>query len=88
VYIYNHYYNVGKEKLYDSGTVLIVGFSVTTGLVNMLSLNPNIRAINEAKVIGKTIFDVVDRNPRIADVPNAVDSFSVNKGIFFKDVMF
>jgi ABC-type multidrug transport system fused ATPase/permease subunit len=86
--VYKHYWNAAKDKDFDSGTILIIVISIATGLINLLSLNPNIRAINEAKVVGKTIFDVVDRVPLINDHENCVSDFTVNKSIAFKNVTF
>ena len=48
-----------------------------TGLVNILSLNPNLQAINKAKVVGKTVFDVLERKPLICDLPDAIKEFNL-----------
>jgi hypothetical protein len=37
------------------------------GMVNVIGLTPNLQAVIKAKVIGKTIFDVIDRVPEIKD---------------------
>lgn len=88
VYVRKNYYNEVKGTNFNSGTILTVIITNAIGLINLLSLNPNIRAINEAKVVGKTIFDVVDRVPLIADHNNCVDDFTVTKAITFTNVTF
>lgn len=88
VFVHQHYYNEIKDKDFDAGTVLTIVIIISIGLINILSLNPNIRAINEARVVGKTIFDIVDRVPQIADHPNCVDNLTLNRAITFQNVVF
>ena len=42
----------------------------------------------KAKVIGRMIFDVIDRVPEIRDHGTCVANFEVNKAIKFQDVSF
>ena len=37
------------------------------GMVTIMSLSPNIAALMKAKVVGKKIFEVIDRVPEIRD---------------------
>ena len=39
-------------------------------------------------MVGKAIFDVIDREPKIKDGPDAISHFELNDGIEFKEVSF
>ena len=60
-------WNYGYGEPYNVGTLLIVQFTYMMGMMNMMSLNPNIQALAKALVVGKKVFDVIDRNPEIQD---------------------
>lgn len=66
VYISKGYTNPSKHyKPYDTGTLLSVLVSFMTGLTMIFGVTPNIQALIKAKVVGKTIFDVIERVPEI-----------------------
>ena len=50
-----------------------------TGMMQLFGLTPNIQALIKAKVVGKTIFDVIDRVPEIKDHEGCITSFQVEK---------
>jgi hypothetical protein len=52
---------------YTTGEFLTVFMAIMVGMVNVIGLTPNLQAVVKAKVIGKTIFDVIDRVPEIRD---------------------
>jgi ATP-binding cassette subfamily B (MDR/TAP) protein 1 len=54
----------------------------------VLSLTPNIQAIMKAKVVGKSVFDVIDRVPEIRDHPECKEDYTLNESIKFKGVTF
>lgn len=59
-----------------------------TGMMMIFGLNPNIQAIIKAKVVGRLIFDVIDRKPEIRDNDVALEDYILNDRIAFKDVTF
>lgn len=54
----------------------------------IFGLTPNIQAIIKARVVGKVIFDVIDRIPEIRDHPGCKENFDVTREISFKNVTF
>ena len=49
--------------------------SVMIGMTMVFTLTPNIAALVKAKVVGKMVFDVLDRVPLIKDHPGCVDNY-------------
>ena len=62
--------------------------SFMTGMMMIFGLTPNIQAMVKARVVGKTIFDVIDRVPEIIDHENCVTTFEVTDCINFENVTF
>jgi len=62
-------------KKYDIGGLLAVLVSFMTGMMQIFGLTPNIQALVKAKVVGKTIFDVIERVPEIKDHSGCVSTF-------------
>jgi len=58
------------------------------GMINLMGLTPNIQAVIKARVIGKGVFEVIDRVPEIRDNGMNLEEFEVNKAISFKGVTF
>lgn len=76
--------NTGNE--YSVGELLTVVSSMTTGMMLVFGMTPNIQALVKARVIGRVIFDVIDRVPEIRDNTNSdivIDSFKVCESIRF-----
>jgi hypothetical protein len=59
--------NESTGNPYTTGEFLTVFTAIMIGMVNVIGLTPNLQAVIKAKVIGKTIFDVIDRVPEIKD---------------------
>jgi ABC-type multidrug transport system fused ATPase/permease subunit len=59
-----------------------------TGMLMIFGLTPNIQAIIKARVVGKEIFDVIDRVPEIRDHENCTDNFEIKREVTFKGVSF
>ena len=66
--------NYGYGKPYDVGTLILIQFAMMMGMMNLMSLNPNIQALSKALVVGKKVFDVIDRNPEIKDYEGTDES--------------
>jgi ABC-type multidrug transport system fused ATPase/permease subunit len=75
-------------KPYTTGTILTVLMALITGIITVMSLTPNIQAVFRAKVVGKAIYDVIDREPAIRDSEKCLKNFDLNTGIYFNDVVF
>ena len=54
----------------------------------VFGLTPNIQAVIKARVVGKTIFDVIDRVPEIIDHDHCISQFEVQDTIKFENVTF
>ena len=54
----------------------------------IFSVTPQLEAIVKSKVIGKEIFDVIDRVPEIKDHENCVSDYDLNRNIEFKGITF
>jgi len=67
----NHY------KTYNAGELLSVLISFNMGMMMLFGLTPNLQAMMKAKVIGHTIFDVIDRVPEIRDHEKSTDKFEI-----------
>jgi hypothetical protein len=44
--------------------------------------------VSKATVVGKKVFDVIERVPKIKDHDKCIDKFSLKDKIYFKDVTF
>lgn len=74
--------NYGYKK-YETGTLLTIFISFMTGMLMIFGLTPNIQAVIKARVVGKVIFDVIDRVPEIRDHEKCSDNFEVTRQISF-----
>jgi len=54
----------------------------------LFGLTPNMQALIKAKVVGHTIFDVIDRVPEIKDHEQCLTNFDIQKGIKFENITF
>ena len=59
-----------------------------TGMLMIFGLTPNIQALIKARVVGKEIFDVIDRVPEIKDHEKCTNDFEIKNHIIFKDLSF
>jgi ATP-binding cassette subfamily B (MDR/TAP) protein 1 len=59
-----------------------------TGMMMLFGLTPNMQALIKAKVVGHTIFDVIDRVPEIKDHQQCLTNFDIQKGIKFENITF
>lgn len=73
---------------YNTGQLLAVLIAFMTGMMMLFGIAPNMQALIKAKVVGHTIFDVIDRVPLIKDHEKSVNSFEVTREIKFDSVSF
>ena len=79
----------GKE--YVVGDIIVVYYSILYGVMQLFSLMPAIPSLARISIVGKEIFDVIERDPQIgshAEAENTVESIEIGEGITFKDVKF
>ena len=89
IYLEKGYGNPSDHyKRYDTGTLLTVFISFMTGMLMIFGLTPNIQALIKARVVGKDIFDVIDRVPEIRDHDKCTNDFEIKNHIIFKDLSF
>ena len=73
---------------YNTGELLSVLVSFMMGMMMIFGLTPNMQALIKAKVVGHTIFDVIDRVPEIKDHDKCVNDFNIREYIRFEGVTF
>eukprot|EP00347_Sterkiella_histriomuscorum_P020418 403337881 len=88
VYIKEEINNPNTGKPYTITDVISVLVGLMTGMTMVFGLNPNIQAIIKAKVVGRMVFDVIDRIPLINDHIECVESFQLEDSIQFRGVTF
>jgi hypothetical protein len=60
-------------------------------MMQLLSIIPNITTVNKALVVGRKVFDVLERVPQISNIDETVNEegfISLKDGIQFKGVHF
>ena len=60
-------------------------------MMQLLSIIPNITTVSKAQVVGRKVFDVLERKPQISNFDSTVDAsgfISLKEGINFKGVHF
>ena len=60
-------------------------------MMQLLSVIPNVTTVNKALVVGKKVFDVLERSPEISNVNSTVNEegiISLKDGIQFNGVHF
>ena len=73
------------------GDIIVVYYSILYGVMQLFSLMPAIPSLARISIVGKEIFDVIERDPQIgshAEAENTVESIEIGEGITFKDVKF
>ena len=59
-----------------------------TGMMQIFGLTPNVQALIKARVVGKVIFDVIDRVPEIKDHEKCMENFEIKSKIKFENITF
>jgi hypothetical protein len=66
--IQNQVINNKSEQAYTGSDILTVIVSLITGFMTLISALPSFQNVMAAKVVGRIIFDVIDRVPKIRDL--------------------
>jgi ABC-type multidrug transport system fused ATPase/permease subunit len=82
-FIEEKYNNPNSDNEYSVNDLLCILMAILTGMVNLMGLNPNFEALIKARVAGRMIFDVLDREPMIKDLPNCIENFTLDRAIRF-----
>jgi len=88
LYIEGQKHNSATGQPYTSQDVLAVLIALITGFLSLLAALPHIQGIQAAKMAGRIIFDVIDRQPKVRDCANPITDFQLKDEIAFKDVSF
>lgn len=56
--------------------------------MTLISVLPNIQVVMSAKVVGKMVFNIIDRVPRVKDAPNGKQDLVLLNSIKLKNVTF
>lgn len=88
IYIEQGKIKPGTNEAYASQDVLTVLIALITGFLSLLAALPHIQGIQAAKMAGRVIFDVIDREPRVRDCADPVTEFQLRNEIEFKEVSF
>jgi hypothetical protein len=59
-----------------------------TGMTMLFAVQPGVEAIQRAKVVGKFIFDVIDRVPHIKDHEGCQSAYQLQSTIRFENISF
>ena len=65
IWIEKQYYNHALKRNYQAGDVMSCFFGAIFGMFSLGMITPNIKAIEEGKVAGKAVFDIIEREPAI-----------------------
>ena len=81
--------NPSSNKAYNIGALLATFMGILMGMLMVMGLQPNIMAFVQAKVLGKLIFDVIDRDSEIKDEGGKqLKDFNLKNQITFENVSF
>ena len=92
VFLTHQRINERSKQAYNCGELLAIVLAFKTGLLLLVTLSPSLQAVVRSRVVGKAIFDVIDRVPEIRDQDDGVmskgSSFDLKDGIRFEKVTF
>lgn len=72
LFIQNQRINAATGEIYTGPDILAIIISLITGFMTLIAALPNIQAVMAAKVVGKIVFDVIDRVPKVKDNANSI----------------
>ena len=58
-------YNDNSSTIYSVGDILSSFLSLTIGVYFFSVVFPHIKSINEGKIAGKMVYDIINREPKI-----------------------
>ena len=83
--------NPNTGKGYNITEIVSITQAMIMSMMQLLSVIPNITTVSKAQVVGRKVFDVLERTPQISNIDNIVNSdgfISLKEGISFKGVHF
>lgn len=80
--------NPVSGKPYNIFEVVAATQASVMAMMTLAGITPILPAISRALICGKKIFDVIEREPQIKSLPNAIENIRLKDKISFKDVHF
>ena len=77
VLLHHQRINERSKVVYSAGDILAVVLAFKTGLLLLVILSPSLQAVVRSRVVGKAIFDVIDRDPSIKDSKDVVPTNTI-----------
>eukprot|EP00158_Paraphelidium_tribonemae_P003609 Partr_v1_DN26254_c0_g1_i1_m48178 putative (ABC) transporter len=72
----------------SGGDVINVIFAILIGAFGLLGLAPGLQTVNKGRGVCKKLYDVIEKKPAIADIPNAARPDTVLGKVEFRDITF
>lgn len=89
IFIEQNVLNPNTGKLYTIQEIVSVGQAILMAMIQLTNIVPNLRQTVKALVVGRKVFDILERKPLVADSENAVEqNIEVKDGITFDKVKF
>jgi ATP-binding cassette, subfamily B (MDR/TAP), member 1 len=88
LFVEKQIFNTFQNRVYTAGDALPCFFGVLIGLFSLAGLSPSIKAVNEGKVAGKFISDVIERMPTINQDNDMAKTIEFDGSIEFEEVDF
>ncbi|CDW84672.1 abc transporter [Stylonychia lemnae] len=88
IYLYHSKINPSTGKPYTSQDIVCILFVILNCTTVAFQIIPNFQAIIRANLIGKQIFSVINRQPKIADGTNTFTNMNLFDSIKFTNVTF
>ncbi len=80
--------NEAKHEIYKAGDIATITLSLVVGMMSLMSLSPNLQQMSKSLVVGKKVFEVIDREPEIKDHSKCSNEYQLKKGIKFENITF
>jgi len=78
----------GNGDVYVAEDVIAVLIAFITGFISLVAALPSVQALMAAKVAAKSVFKVIDREPRISNSEVPLSSVTLKEAIKFHNVSF
>ncbi|CDW71198.1 abc transporter [Stylonychia lemnae] len=88
VFIENKRKNPKTGKLFTAGEMISIMLAILNCTAITFQLIPNFQALVKAKLVGKEIFDVIDRVSAIVDHDQSLSDFNLKSAIKFQNITF
>jgi len=88
-FVENGVINPQSDKPYTAAEVLAVTQCLIIGMMQLLSILPNVQAVSRVSIIGKKVFDILEREPEIrSSAVESKEKIQLKETIDFNKVSF